>query len=409
MPLLLLVSLLAHDGSLTEEIAFAALEAVLAIVAVVLFGRFLLTPMLHQVATSRNAEVFSAAAVLVVLSIAWLMKEVGLSMALGAFLAGMMLANSHYRHQVVADIQPFRGMLLGLYFMSVGASINFGLMRDQGLLIVVLVLGLLGIKAVLILGLCRLMGVVGENGVRVSLLLSQSGEFGFVIFGLAVATGAMETDLFQMLALIIALTMAMTPLMAYASDRFGRRLKSGRHSNEMSATVPAPEERHVIIAGFGRVGRRVAKILRAGEVPYVAVDNEPDQVNQARADGFHVFYGDASRADVLQAAGAERATVLVTALDKTEPAKRLVHIMRHHYPDTPIYARARDRKHGGQLRKAGATGAICETLEASLQLGGTVLHASGLPDEEVTRLLQELRREYYAEQNNPSDAEGESG
>jgi voltage-gated potassium channel Kch len=177
----------------------------------------------------------------------------------------------------------------------------------------------------------------------------------------------------------------------------------------MSGTVPAPEERRVIIAGFGRVGRCVARILRAGELPYVAVDNAPDRVNQVRADGFHVFYGDASRTDVLQAVGAERAAVLVVALDKAEPARRLVHIMRHHYPDTPIYARARDRKHGGQLHKAGATSAISETLEASLQLGGTVLHASGLPDDEVTRLLQELRREYYGEQNNPSNPEGESG
>ncbi len=398
VPLLMLVSLLAHDASLQEGIELAVLDTMLAIVTVTLVGRFLLTPVLHQVATSRNAEVFMAAAVLVVLSTAWLMEAVGLSMALGAFLAGIMLADSRYRHQVIADIRPFRGILLGLFFMAVGMSINFGLMRSQGLLIVALVLGLLCIKGVLIWALCRLMGVAGDASIRVALLLSQSGEFGFVIFGLAVVTGVIGADLFQLLLLIIALTMAISPLMVYGSERFTRRQKSTPRPCEVSAAVLDTEERHVIIAGFGRVGRRVAKILRAGEVPYVALDHDPDRVRQASAEGFHVFYGDASRADVLQAAGADHASVLVITLDKTEPARRLVHMMRHHCPDTPIYARARDRLHGEQLREAGATSAISETLEASLQLGGVVLHASGFADEDVDRLLQEFRRQYYGEQ-----------
>jgi Kef-type K+ transport system membrane component KefB len=399
VPLLMLVSLLAHDASLQEGIELAMLDTMLAIVTVTLVGRFLLTPVLYQVATSRNAEVFMAAAVLVVLSTAWLMEAVGLSMALGAFLAGIMLADSRYRHQVIADIRPFRGILLGLFFMAVGMSINFGLMRAQGLLIVALVLGLLSIKGVLIWGLCRLMGVTGDASIRVALLLSQSGEFGFVIFGLAVVTGVIAADLFQLLLLIIALTMAISPLIVYGYERFSRGLKSAQSPCEVSAVVLDSQKRHVIIAGFGRVGRRVATILRAGDVPYVALDHDPDRVHQASAEGFQVFYGDASRADVLLAAGADHASVLVITLDKTEPARRLVHIMRHHYPDTPIYARARDRQHTEQLREAGATSAISETLEASLQLGGVVLHASGLVDEDVDRLLQEFRRQYYGEQN----------
>ena len=183
--------------------------------------------------------------------------------------------------------------------MGVGMSINFGLMRDEGLLIASLVLGLLSIKAVLIWGLCRLMRVGGETSVRVSLLLSQSGEFGFVIFGLALVTGVMETDLFEKLLLVIALTMVMTPLMTFLSERLGRRFKSGQHPHDVDNVVLDTEERHVIITGFGRVGRRVAKILRAGKMPYVALDCDPDMVDQGHVDGFNVFYGDASRPEVI--------------------------------------------------------------------------------------------------------------
>ena len=185
VPLLALVSLLAADTALLEGIEFAILEAALVIAFVILVGRFFLSPVLRLVATSRTAEVFTAAALFAVLGTAWLMEEVGLSLALGAFLAGLMMANSHYRHQLIADIQPFRGILLGLFFMGVGMSVDFGLLGRQGVLIAGLVLGLLLVKSVILWVLCRIMGVGIADATRVSLLLSQSGEFGFVLFGLA--------------------------------------------------------------------------------------------------------------------------------------------------------------------------------------------------------------------------------
>jgi len=397
VPLLALVSLLAQDASLVEGVEYAVLQAVLIIAVVILAGRFLLTPLLRLVASSRTAEVFTATAILVVLSTAWLMSLAGLSMALGAFLAGLMLADSHYRHQVVADIQPFRGLLLGLFFMSVGMSIDFGLLGDRSLQIAGLVLGLLLIKALLLWGLCRAMGVGAVDATRTSLLLSQSGEFGFVLFGLALVNGVMAEGLFQLLTLVIALSMVTTPLMANLGERLERYMTRKPESHDVSTVGIDAEQPYVIVAGFGRVGRRIARILDAARIPYLAMDSNPDRVAQGRAEGYSVFYGDASRVDVLQAAGAAHARVMVSTLDQALPAVRLVSVMRQHYPDTPIYTRGHDRSHCDELRKAGATLAVSETLEASLQLGAAVLEVSEIPGDTISSLLESIRQEYYAQ------------
>lgn len=397
VPLLTLVSILTQDASLVEGLEFAILEAAVVIIIVILVGRYLLTPVLRLAATSRTAEIFTAAAVLAVLGMAWLMSAVGLSMVLGAFLAGLMLADSPYRHQVVADIQPFRGILLGLFFMVVGMSIDFGLIRDQSLPIIGLVVGLLLIKTLLLWVLCRLMGVSSGNASRISLLLSQSGEFGFVLFGLAAVTGVMTTELFQMLTVIVALTMVTTPVMARLGERIDRHLAGKPDTHDVSTADLAAGRGHVIVAGFGRVGRRLATLLDACQVPYLALDIEANSVAEGRANGYSVFYGDATRVDVLKVAGAERASVLVSALDQAKAVDRLVQIMRQHYPGTPIYARARDRRQCERLRRAGVSTAISETLEASLQLGRAVLQANGVPSDEVRRQLWAFRREYYAQ------------
>ena len=306
VPLLTLVSLLAADTTLLEGIEFAILDAVLVIALVILVGRFLLSPVLRLVVTSRTAELFTVAAVFSVLGTAWLMEEVGLSLALGAFLAGLMMAESHYRHQVIADIEPFRGILLGLFFMGVGMSIDFGLLGRQGILIAGLVLGLLVIKSTIIWVLCRLMGIETPDATRVSLLLSQSGEFGFVLFGLGAISGVLTEDLFHTLTLLVALTMASTPLMANLGEYLSKRLTRAVDRHDVSTDHIDTGRPHVIIAGFGRVGRRVARILQAGKVPYLAIESDADRVLEGRRDGFSVFYGDASQVDVLKAAGAGR-------------------------------------------------------------------------------------------------------
>ncbi|MCW8963408.1 MAG: monovalent cation:proton antiporter-2 (CPA2) family protein [Gammaproteobacteria bacterium] len=395
VPLLTLVSLLAARTPLLEGIEFAILEAALAIVGVFLIGRFLLTPILNLVARSRTAEVFTASAVFAVLGTAWLMEEVGLSLALGAFLAGLMMADSHYRHQLVADIEPFRGILLGLFFMSVGMSVDFGLLGQQGMLIVGLVAGLLLIKSSINWILCRFMGVSAPDATRASLLLSQSGEFGFVIFGLAAITGILHKDLFNMLTLIVAVSMVATPLMVSLGEYINRLLAPGEANHDVSTEHLNLADTHVIIAGFGRIGQRIAKILEAAQVPYIAIESNADRVLEGRKDGFSVFYGNANRVDVLKAAGAGQASVVVCTLDQPVASVRLVRILRQHYPNIAIHARGRDRQHCDQLLKAGATMAISETLEASLQIGGETLKAMGVFEENSSRIIESFRQEYY--------------
>jgi monovalent cation:proton antiporter-2 (CPA2) family protein len=395
VPLLALVSLLAADTALLEGVEYAILEAVIVIACVILIGRYLLSPVLRLVAISRTAEVFTAAAVFAVLGTAWLMETVGLSLALGAFLAGLMMANSHYRHQVIADIQPFRGILLGLFFMGVGMTINVGLLGRQSVLIAGLVLGLLLIKSVILWVLCRLMGVGTPDAVRVSMLLSQSGEFGFVLFGLATISGILPEDIFHILTLLVALTMTITPLMANFCEYIGKCSAETTVRHDVSINHIESGQPHVIIAGFGRVGRRIARILQAGNVPYLAIESNADRVREGRQDGFSVFYGDASRVDVLKAADAEHASVLVCTLDQAVSAMRLVNIMRQYYPGIAIHARGRDRQHCDQLLKAGATIAISETLEASLQIGSATLSAMGVFEEDAATLIESFRKEYY--------------
>ena len=395
VPLLTLVSLLATDATLLEGIEFAILEAMLVIALVILAGRFLLSPVLQLVASSRTSEVFTAAAVFAVLGTAWLMEEVGLSLALGAFLAGLMMAESQYRHQVIADIEPFRGILLGLFFMGVGMSIDFSLLEEQGVLLAGLVSGLLLLKTVILWGLCRLMRVGAADATRVSLLLSQSGEFGFVIFGLAAFSGILPLQLFHFLTMVVALTMVTTPLMANLAEYLNRRLFKTTVRHDVSTNHIDAAQPHVIIAGFGRVGQHIASVLQGANVPYIAIDSNPDRVLEGRRDGFSVFYGDASHVDVLKAAGAEQAAVLVCTLDQAVPAIRLVSIMRQHYPDIAIHTRGHNRQHCNQLLEAGATIAISETLEASFQIGAAVLHAMGQLEEDIDELIDGLRKEEY--------------
>ncbi len=396
VPLLALVPLLSEKPlQLTENVGVALLEGVLIIIGVVVIGRYVLRHVFRLVARSRSGEAFAAVALLIVLGTAALMQYAGLSMAMGAFIAGVMLAESEYRHQVVADIQPFRGFLLGLFFMTVGMSIDFGLLFNKTGTVVVSVLGLMSVKAILILAICRISGLHLANASAVALLLAQSGEFGFVIFGVAVIAGVIANDLFQFLTLVIALSMTATPLLARAVTEVLRRWSHRRAEHNILQNPLEGLSNHIVIAGFGRVGQRVARILERAKIPYVAIDMDSDRVNAARTKGHAVFYGDASRKDVLEAAGAEAAQLLLVSLDNPNSAERCVQGMHHHYPELPIHARARDREQAIKLRELGATLAVSETLEASLQLGGGVLQSAGRSPEQVNELLDEYRRGVY--------------
>lgn len=397
VPILALVSYFA-SGSAGAEIAepgFPIVYAVLIIIALLVAGRYLLNPVLERIVASQDPEVFIAVAVLLVLGVAWLMNLVGFSMALGAFLAGVMLAESHYRHQIEADILPFRGILLGLFFMTVGMEIDFGLLWDKLAVIIGLTLGLMLLKGAIMYGLARLSGARNDTSLQTAVLLSQSGEFGFVIFGVAAGSNVMDRDLSVMLTLVVALTMALTPLAVKIVNMLVTRYAT--HQEPEVATDRFDDlSDHVIIAGFGRVGARIAALLSTANVKYIAVDMHQGRVKAARAQGFPVFFGDASKVKVMQAAGAERARMLVVALDNPDHVDLLVSQVRQLYPDMPIHTRAKDRKHCAALVQQGASTTVSETLETSLRLTEEVLLSNGLSDAEARSVVDAFRDDYYS-------------
>ncbi len=397
VPLLTLVPLLGGSGKTAIiGISLAMLKAVVALIVIMIMGRLLMRPVMRYMSSFRNAELFMAMTLLMILGIGWLTAKVNLSMELGAFLAGVLLAESEYRHQVEADIRPFRGILLGLFFMAIGMSMNIRLVLQHIPEALLTIVGILVTKTLITSVLCRLFRLPWGLSLRIGLLLSQSGEFAFVLFSAALLGGFLNPALGQFLLLVVALTMVTTPLMVALGDKIVKILSKSKTADLKPVAEDVAElGEHVIIAGFGRVGQTIAKMLVKEQKPYIALDLESKRVTHCRRDGLPVFFGDASRLDVLEAAGAERASAAVITLDKESSAEAAVTALRRHFPDLPIFARAKDKKHGQELEKLGADGVVLETLEASLQLGGLILLSGGFPVEEVTQKIETYRHEGF--------------
>jgi monovalent cation:proton antiporter-2 (CPA2) family protein len=400
VPLLALVSMFAGGDAGTVGSTFSFTYAVLVIIALLVAGHYLLNPILGRIVASQDPDVFVALAVLLVLGMAWIMESIGFSMALGAFLAGTMLAESHYRHQIEADILPFRGILLGLFFMTVGMGIDFGLLWNQFGVIIGLTLGLMSIKGIIVYILARMTGARHDISARTAVLLSQSGEFGFIMFGFATMSGVLDAHLGNMMTLVIALTMVLTPFavkgMSLLLNHF--YVPDSEEDGEFCPLFESDNNGgHVILAGFGRVGARIGAILNAANVQYVGIDMSHSRVKAARAQGFPVFYGDASNVKVLQAAGAAQAKMIVVAMDNPEHFDRMLPLVRQYYPDIPIHARAKDRRHCAELITQGASTAISETLETSLRLSEEVLQGSDVDQADIDRVIDAFRNDYYSD------------
>ena len=290
VPLLALISMFAGGEVNAAESSLNIFYAISAIIILLLIGRYLLNPILGKIVASQDPEVFLAVAVLLVLGVAWLMESIGLSMALGAFIAGLMLAESHYRHQIEADILPFRGILLGLFFMTVGMGIDFGLLLENFKLILILTIGLMTIKASVVYILIKFTGVRYNNAIQAGVLLSQSGEFGFVMFGFASASGVLNQQTGQILILIIALSMVLTPFIVKISNYILLKFYTPEICNyEYSKELVDNTQEHVILAGFGRVGARIGAILTSADVPYIAIDMSQTRVKKSSGTRFFRF------------------------------------------------------------------------------------------------------------------------
>jgi CPA2 family monovalent cation:H+ antiporter-2 len=394
LPLLTLVPLLGRPESrILPALGAAFLKAAVVFLVILAAGRLALRPLLRAVARGGDPELFTGIALLLVLGVGWLTLLAGLSMALGAFLAGLLIAETEYRPQIEGDIQPFRGILLALFFMTVGLDIHLGLLAERGALLAALLLALLAAKAGILTLVSRSFGLAWPAAASVGVMLAQGGEFGFVLFGLARERGVLAGEVEQIAVLVVGLSMAVTPLLIAASHALARRLPAG--APEAGGAGGAELRGHVLIAGFGRVGQTLALLLESRSVPYVALDLDHERVAEARRRGLPVFFGDASRADVLRAVGVERALAAVITLDQPDSARATVHVLRTLLPELPILARARDIAQCEQLARAGATDVVPEVVEGSLQLGGSMLRTVGASRDEVERILEELRRSTY--------------
>ena len=367
----------------------AALITLGAVAAVIAAGTYLTRPVFRYVAMARQREIFIATALAFVVSIAFLMSLVALSPALGTFLAGVVLAGSEYRHELESDIDPFRGLLLGLFFMTVGASINFGLLMDNALTVIGLTLGLMIVKATVLLALARIFHIRGAYRWLFALARAQAGEFGFVLLSFTVANNVVPKSVADVALLIVALSMLLTPALFILYDKVIAPRFIAQQEREADEIK---EPGKIIVLGHGRFGGIVARIMRGLEKQVVVVDYSDKQLEMLRTFGVHAYFGDATRPDLLHAAGIADAQVLVVAIDKKEQITEIVGYARQNYPALHVVARAFDRFHVYELYEAGAHDIIRETFDSSVRAGRSVLEAIGFTRaeaEKVTKVFSE--------------------
>ncbi len=392
IPILALVPLMSMNstGPVDPMEVLIAVGKVGGIIAAVIFvGRFALRHVFRLVARSGIHEVFTACALLTVIGTALIMEGVGLSMALGAFLAGVLMADSEFRHAVEADIDPFKGLLLGLFFIAVGMSVNFGLLATELWLVLALVLGLTALKSVVLYGLGVISGHPPRSGGYLAISLSQGGEFAFVILTIAVAAAVIPSSLSELLILVVTFSMALTPVLYLLYERSLAAWM--RDTSDRPYDVPADEENQVIIAGFGRFGQIVGRVLQARKITFTALESSSQQVDFVANYGNKVYYGDAGRVDLLRAAGADNAVIFIIAVDDADASVRIAQAVVENFPDLRILARARNRQHAYRLMDLDVAHIWRETFHSSLDTARHTLTFLGLSDIEADRTVQTFR------------------
>ncbi len=397
--MLVLVPLLGDSGD-TQKIFLTMVEAlgraIVVLVIMLAIGWIFLRPLYRAIGSLRSEELFVATTLLVVLAAAYGTEKAGLSLALGAFLAGLMIAETEFRLQVEADIMPFKSLLIGFFFMSKGMLINLEVLTQQFPLILGISASLLLAKAAIVIAICLIFRLHLGAALHTGLLLAQGGEFAFVLFGLAADENLLPTNIAQILLVSVVTTMAVTPLLA----SLGSRLEWWFASRNIRHARPTKDDAqdlrdNVIVAGLGRVGSVVAKVLDEEKIPYIAVDTDPKNVKTAKKQGYCVYYGDADNIDILRALGVERARAAIVTIRDKRQAKLCVKMLHEVRPDLPIIARAWDTEHIKDLEKSGAMLAIGEAFESSLQLATSALGKLGIPSHETDRIMRKFRLDDY--------------
>ena len=387
MPALALLPLLGASEKSAIPGGWLVIKFIAVLAAVIIGGRYVLRPMLRIIAASRVAEAFTAAGLLIVLGTALLVSQVGLSLSLGAFLAGVLLADSEFRHELEADIEPFKGLLLGLFFISVGMSANLGLVREKPFIIIGLTAGLVAFKILVLWAIGRASGLSSTAARGLSISVASGGEFAFVLFGLAASLRIMDPQIADLLVLVVTASMILSPvLLALYDVTFKAKESDGRPFDTPDELYPK-----VVIAGFGRFGQIVGRILLAKKIAFTALEVSQTQVDFLRRFGNQLYYGDASRLELLRAAHAENAEVFVLAIDDVEASVKTAELIRQHFPHLKIFARARNRQHTFRLMDVGVRYIIRETLISSLEMSVQVLEALGLSKSAAKETVHQFR------------------
>ncbi len=404
--LVLIPVLSSRSGALTPSLILASLglalmKALFVLTFIAVLGRIFVRPLYRFVANTKNSELFVATTLLVILLIGYATEVAGLSMELGAFLAGLLLAETEYRHQVESDIHPFRGLLLGLFFMSVGMGINLHLLGNHFFLILQGIVGLLVGKAAILIILALFFRTGWLTAIRMALLLAAGGEFAFVLFAQAYHAELFSAHTTQILNLVVTLSMALIPFLDFLGIFCAKFFKApdikidGKAIQEEVGNV----KNHVIIVGHGRVGQIISRLLSDHLIPYVAIDMNLAQVSEGKTSGLPVFFGDARRADIFQAVGAERAKAIVLTMGAPGTLSRIVMTLKRNFPGIPIFVRARDIEHAEKLEKAGAYVIVPELIEPSLQLATAILILSGIPKDAITKSIETIRHTLWTGHN----------
>lgn len=406
IPIIALVPLFTVGGDVADgSYLTTALLALGTIALVVVIGRYMLGKLYKLVAASGVQEAMTASALLTVVGIALLMDYVGLSPALGAFIAGALLADSEYRHQIQADIEPFEGLLLGLFFTAIGMSLNLEILTDRTLIVLALVVGLLVVKGIIFNIVGRFQGLDSAGARRLAIAMSQGGEFAFVILAAAVGTELIDRELLQLLSVVVTLSMVATPILLLIDDAIlSKESGDGRPYDE-----PPEAQGHVVIAGFGRFGQITARVLAAKGIHFTALDSNAAQVDFVKRFGNKIYYGDASRLDILRVAQVGKAEAFVLAMGDVNLSLKTAAIVRQHFPDVPIFARARDRHHVHQLMDLGVEIIRRETFDSALGLTQSVMEGLGYSSAEARRTVEIFaehdRHRLFDEYRHYTDAE----
>ena len=396
VPLLALLPILAEKGELSEK--YSLLEQILivfvSICTLILLGKFVIPKVLDYLVKHQNREAFFFSIMLSVIFAAWSMEHAGLSMALGAFLMGMMLSSSKYHYQIQAQIEPYKGLLMTMFFIAVGMSIDISAMMQNPLILIQHLIVILGIKIVALFLLMVYMGYSKSTSISVSFLLSQSGEFGFVLFGSAKALGVIEDEFFVAAVTIISFSMLLTPLIVSLGNKLALKLEKEPLKLE-SAYVPEESWKGVIIAGYGRVGRLVATMLEYSNIDFVAFDVDSKRVELGQKEGRQVYYGELSELEFINKIGLERVSAVIVTVDNHHTTSKIISHIRTLYPVLTIFSRSRDMKTRDTLLKHGATWVMPESVEGSLRLASEFLLSQGMPREEVFEILTYFRKDDY--------------